>query len=418
MVSWIVEPRHGFFAKDARGWFAGSGLLANCLPWILPTTMRGALCTAIGRELELSSGKLFAPQEWLDLKDKLQLIKMIALRAPVGQPFTLADRMWPAPADAVLLEDHNHPIRLTASKPTVRFWDRKDDATLAALEIMTVPAGLTNADAKPLTGPAWWTEEEFIGWLTGNASRGPSSKIARFRHPALRSSVHVKMDNTTETADTGLLWSQEFRETITPRSSEGTLVDRWGIAVSLMIEAPSAQRVVPTVTTLAGDRHLASIHCGQSLDTIPETITEALNVQSIHRIRLYAITPTYFVNGWYPDGFSMDADSLVGRLPGISEPVRLVSACVGRPTPISGWDRARQNVSGGTKHLDSDGGGMPRATRLCCPPGSVWVFERCDQRPFDPSYLASLWLKQWGLDAADGLGLFVAGVDSASENKT
>jgi hypothetical protein len=378
--------------------------------------MRGALCTAIGRELELSSGKLFTPQQWLDLKDKLQLIKMIALRAPVGQAFTLADRMWPAPADAVLLADHNHPIRLVVSKPTVRFWYREDDPILEALELMTIPAGLANADAKPLTGPTWWTEEEFTGWLTGNESRGPSAKIARFRHPALRSSVHVKMDNTTETADTGLLWSQEFRETVTPRSSQGTLVDRWGISVSLMIESPTAQGVVPTVTTLAGDRHLASIHAGQSLDTVPQTIIDSLKGQSIHRIRLYAITPTYFKNGWYPDGFSMHGDSLVGSLPGISDSVRMLSASVGRPTPISGWDRARSSASSDPKIMDGDGSGGPRSTRLCCPPGSVWVFERCDKKPFNSDILASLWLKQWGLDTADGLGLFVAGVDSACES--
>ncbi len=110
MVSWIVEPRHVFFAKDARGWFAGAGQQANSLPWILPTTLRGALCTAIGRELEQISNQLFTPQQWLDLKEKLQLLKMIALRAPVCNPFTIADRMWPSPADAVQLAGHNQPF--------------------------------------------------------------------------------------------------------------------------------------------------------------------------------------------------------------------------------------------------------------------------------------------------------------------
>ncbi len=243
-----------------------------------------------------------------------------------------------------------------------------------------------------------------MGWLAGQANRGPSAILSRFRQPVLRSSVHVKMDNATETADTGLLWAQEFRETITFRSNKNSQADRWGIAVSLTIEDPVAQSIIPTVMTLAGDRHLASIHCGPSLDEIPESLKESIAGQTIQRIRLYAITPTYFGNGWYPDEFSTNGNSLVGNLPGIDVSVRLVSASVGRPTPISGWDRARTTASNVAKNVNTDGGGIPRSTRLCCPPGSVWVFERSDRQPFDFSHIASLWLKQWGMDTADGWG--------------
>lgn len=415
-ATWVIEPRHGFFAKDARGWFAGAGYQANSLAWILPTTLRGALCTAIGRELESAAQTVFSPATWLSLKAGLHLDRVLALRAVVGSTsFSAKDRMWPAPSDAVFLAGQTRPTALVAKSPNVKFWDRHDDPALASLDLLTIDESSPARDAKPQNGPAWWTEAEFVAWLLGNPKGGPDPKLAGSRQTVSRTDVHVKMDNQTYTADNGFLWAQEFQETLTRRyEAEGKSLDRWAFAVSFRLNDQQAQQAKPTVATIAGDRHLASIIPTDPLDMPPSDLQTAIAAAGpLRRIRLYAITPTVFKNGWYPDDFAMDGGRLVGGLPGIPDtPVRLVAAAVGRPVPISGWDRATSSP-GSTDNLQ-DGGGVARSTRLACPAGSVWVLERCDGLDFSPEDAVSLWLKQWGQDQDDGLGLLVAGRDYES----
>jgi len=413
--TWVIEPRHGFFAKDARGWFAGAGYQANSLSWMLPTTLRGALCTAIGRELEAAQQTVFTPAEWLSLKSELYLDRVLAVRVALGKDFSTADRMWPAPADAVFLAGDSRPTALVAKTPEVAFWDRHDDPALARLELLAIDEASSAGDAKPQSGPSWWTETEFAAWLSGNAEGGPDPRQAKSRQTASRTDVHVKMDNQTETADPGLLWAQEFRETLTPRcDAQGTALDRWAFAVVFRLLNQRAQQVRPTVATIAGDRHLASIAPSEPLDTLPANLQMDIAAAGpLRRIRLYAVTPTVFENGWYPDGFVLDGDRLVGNLPGLPNiPVRLVTAAVPRPVPISGWDRAASSPRTPGEH--QDGGGMARFTRLACPAGSTWVLEKCDGQDFTPEEIVSLWLKQWGQDQADGLGLLVAGRDHPS----
>ncbi len=417
-ATWVIEPRHGFFAKDARGWFAGAGYQANSLTWILPTTLRGALCTAIGRELEAAQQTVFAPAQWIRLKSELHLDRVLAVRAAVGKDFSTSDRMWPAPADAVFLAGDSRPTALVVKTPEVTFWDRHDDPALARLELLAIDEASSAADAKPQSGPGWWTETEFVAWLAGKPQGGPDPCRARSRRTVSRTDVHVKMDNATETADPGLLWTQEFRETLTPRSdAKGAALDRWAFAVSFRLLDQKAQQVRPTVATIAGDRHLASIDPSKPLDTVPANLQADIAAAGpLRRIRLYAVTPTLFENGWYPDGFVLAGDRLIGQLPGLPDiPVRLVTAAVARPVPISGWDRAASSPRAHSTH--QDGGGIARSTRLACPAGSTWVLEKCDGQNFTPEEVVSLWLKQWGQDQADGLGLLVAGRDHASATR-
>ena len=55
------------------------------------------------------------------------------------------------------------------------------------------------------------------------------------------------------------------------------------------------------------------------------------------------------------------------RTAGVPITARLVAARIGKPQPISGWK------------LQGTGGGVPRATRLLVPAGSVYYFETPDE---------------------------------------
>jgi len=421
--NWIVEPRHGFFAKDARGWFAGTGNHGNSLPWLYPTTLRGAICSAIGREIEQQHGRIFASDEWLALKGSLMLRQALAVRMPIGKSFSLEHRVWPAPADAVYLQGNHKPVRLLARPAEVSIWDSSDDPRTRALHLLTLAEGAGNADAKPQRGPIWWTETEFVDWLCNTATAGPSANHSSSRQPLARNDIHVKMNAERDTAEAGFLWGNEFRETLTKGTgidpshtdvSNASVVFRWAFGVSISIGREDAAAVTPQTALLAGDRNLASMTPVEEIAQFPMKYQAALQANpSLKRLRLYAIAPTVFKNGWCPDGFAINQDDLVGTLPGIEGTVRLVAAAVGRPVPISGWDLAVSESSSGNVPRDrpKHSSGAPRNTQLACPAGSTWIVERVDRQPFNQADVRSLWLSTWGQGAADGLGVLVAGLD-------
>ena len=421
---WVVEPRHGFFAKDGRGWYAGAGNLGNSLPWLLPTTLRGALCTAVGRELERQRPNLLTPQEWLELKSELRLRSVIATRTPVGSNFTTADRMWPAPADAIHLAGQPAPVRLVARAAEAQWWDAADDPSLQCLDWLTIDPAAGHSNAKPERGPAWWTEAEFLGWLQDAVGAGPSAEVSPHRQTQSRTDIHVKMDAASGTAESGLLWAHQFRETLTvaeastagrgmPETHFTGSICRWGFGVDVEVTEERAAQVSPTTATLAGDRHLASLWEASDLTVFPQAYRQVLAGLHIgKRLRLYATTPTVFDEGWCPVGFRLENNRLVGKLPVIDVPVKLVAAAVGRPVPVSGWDLvADSDASSHSDGRQHQAGGAPRPTQLACPPGSMWLVERLDGQSFSAADVESFWLASWGRGTDDGLGGFVAGVD-------
>lgn len=405
---WIIEPRHGFFAKDGRGWYAGSLNEAKSLGWILPTTLRGALCSAIGREREIANNNVMGKDEWLELKQQLQIVNSIAVRIPLQDNFQTAHRMWPAPADAVHFESSKAPNRLVAREPSVSLRDGSNhsSAEVSSLRLMTFSEHETDVETKPTTGPRWWDEHEFIHWLCGDPSKGPAADLSSLRQPHLRTDVHIKMDSKRETAETGSLWSHEFQETLT-LDDNGSQVVRWGFGITFGFTNPTQDDLTPTTALLAGDRQIASVMEVTNLGDYPiELKKSAEKMQGIASLRIYAVTPSVFENGWYPDNFELQAGQLVGMVPGLNHPVTLIAASVQRPLPISGWDMAGKTARGGNA----------RETRMACPPGSMWLIQRADGELFTPEDVQSLWLSHWGQGQEDGLGCIVAGLDQDTAN--
>ena len=80
--------------------------------------------------------------------------------------------------------------------------------------------------------------------------------------------------------------------------------------------------------------------------------------QAAQRFKLVFLTPTYFDGGWQP----ADGDAGWSRL--LGGPVRLVSASLGRPQRIGGWDIAARG-----------GRGWHKPIRAYVPAGSVYFFE-------------------------------------------
>ena len=401
MTEWIVlSPRHGFFAKDGRGWNAGGTNLGRGLDWPRPTTVRGAICTAIGLGMEARGNGPKSPKDWLHLKGEVRLRSTLAVRRPVETATACAEHlMWPAPADALHVHGRDKPRRLGWwQRPAeMQLIDRAGDPWLRALWF----AAPVDA-AKPRSGPPWWTHEEMVGWLTGQASLG-APVGADARRPERRADVHVKLDYALGTADPGMLWANEVHETLV-RDNSGGGVHRWEIAARLdLIGGAASQARWPATATLAGDRRLASVTATSDLCPAPPRLLQAVEASPPRRLRLYAVTPALFTDGFYPDGFTL---AMPNRLSGASlngvGPLVLVGAMVSRAIPISGWA------------MDGSAGGLPGDLFWAAPPGAVYAVEKSDGQPFGPDEVSALWLAQWGTRQDDGFGVVIPGMDGTN----
>ena len=73
---------------------------------------------------------------------------------------------------------------------------------------------------------------------------------------------------------------------------------------------------------------------------------------------LYISTPTIFKKGWLPDW--IDKDSLKGKIPNTDLTVKLLTASIGKPDLIGGFDMAKRK---------------PKPMYKAVPSGSVYFFE-------------------------------------------
>lgn len=90
----------------------------------------------------------------------------------------------------------------------------------------------------------------------------------------------------------------------------------------------------------------------EKIDSAP--IIEKTSIDA-NKFKLYFLTPAVFENGWLPSWISED---LTGNYNGIG--LKLLSAAVGKPIRIGGWDMQKRR---------------PKPMRLAIPSGSVYFFE-------------------------------------------
>ena len=378
-------PRDGLFLKDGRGWYTSDIGRSHSLAWPEPPTIRGALRAAAGRAL-IASGRTLQRTDWDAAPQDLALQRMVTFRRPVGDGITPTDRLWPAPADTVLLAGASHFVRLDPRPPPSGGHPTLGAAhEPAALERLWRPGSLPGG--KPLPRPAFWTESDFAAWLRADAVRPPEPAAMADLAPPRRPEVHVTIDPLTGAAADTLLFSGEIVESLTRDHHE------WGLAVEC--ELPPGVAALPAgPLPLAGRRRLThTLPAPADLFAAPRDLGA-----DAPGLRLVLVTPAEFERGWLPDGFDESPDPergpYLGRIPGLDAELALRAAIVPRPQHLSGWDMARRR---------------PRPTRRLVPAGAVYFFQRADAKPFTAEDRRALWLRAWGRGTTDGLGLVVAG---------
>lgn len=374
-------PRDGLFCKDGRGWHTSTSGRGYGLDWPWPSTVLGALQTAWGRAEEARTGRTFGPQDWLQGTEGIHLGSTMVLRRSHGTEWRFEDSLWPAPADALLLEDPPEVYRIEPCPPTIPTLGRDDNEAREALWRPLLP---DTRKSQPL--PQTWRSREFVTWL-----KGEPVGVRDIEHSFViqkRLQVHVGIDPERHAAREGVVFSHDVIETL-ERGAE------WAIGAEIAIPDSSLTGFV----TLGSDSRLARIESlSDQVFEPPVSLFEAFGTSS-RGLRVIAVTPLCFSRGWLPDGFEVRDNEYFGRLPGLEVDLVLRAAFVPRPIHVSGWDMAANG-----------GKGAPKPTTRMVAPGAVYFFECANGGSFGEADARSLWLAAVGARTQEGFGRVVAGV--------
>ena len=394
MTVFILSWRDGIFAKDGRGWYTSASGRAHGLPWPFPSTLLGALRTAWGRSQENADNKLFTPQDWTKATN-LHLGRTVVVRAPIaqnGQP-GVEHRVWPVPCDALFLDNEKPEpdvIHLDPKAPRLTTMGSDDDDAREALWVPVV-----ERPGKPKAPPAWWSEGAFIEWLKSSEAQGAASRTGFA--PERRFQMHVGISAATQTAEDSLLYGYEILETLDVLPGKDT-PHEWRIACEA---TPWDDPPARMAATFGGDRRPMSLEkSDDKLFACPKELAEAFDEMKPKGLRLVVTTPMASDKGWLPEEFERvsagDKEKYVANtLPGLSTPVELLAALVGRPRHVSGWDMATQR---------------PKPTTRLIPPGSVYHVVKQNRESFTAAEAQALWLQAMGAKTEEGFGRIVPGL--------
>jgi len=375
-------PRDGLFCKDGRGWYTSDVGRGHSHAWPPPSTLRGAMRAAWGHALMTRASRTLTPEAWERETQGVHIGPPLTLARPLGEPFASRHRMWPTPADAVLVEGRVRRL-LPRPHPEVHTLGTEDDDALEALWRATTPPG------KPQPPRSFWTEDALVGWLRGEAPPTPGDT-----GPLRRTDVRVTLNAQTQTAEPGMLYQTEVLEMLGEGERE------WALGLECTLPGEASGFPWGPVG-LGGKRRLALA------EPLPGEVFAAPRglPERSPGLRLILATPAHFQRGWLPDGLERvdpgGQPRWEGTLPGVEGRVVLRAALVNRPLELSTWDMAR---------------GRPRATRRLVPAGATYFFERVDGRPF--TALKTLWLAAWGGGHEEGLGRVLPGSWNPEEEHT
>ncbi|MDW8172386.1 MAG: type III-B CRISPR module-associated protein Cmr3 [Anaerolineae bacterium] len=234
------------------------------------------------------------------------------------------ERFFPAPLDLLYDADNEVFSTLQATGSA----DFASNAPLESWKPLQIPKeDERDFDLKEAEG--WLSETQFSAYLAGNLERGkltPSSELF-----ISEERVGIGLDKSRKANIESLFYHAEFTR---PYDGVGLLIEvRYKEA--LFDESGSMK--------LGGESrvgHYQQVSASESL----------IKAQS-GNLKVILLTAAYFSGGWQPS--SGDWSQLVGK-------GKLVSAALGKPQAISGWDMLA---------------GKPKPLRHFVPAGSVFYFE-------------------------------------------
>jgi CRISPR-associated protein Cmr3 len=378
----LIEPRDPVIFRDGKP-FGRGAVSARSLPFPMPATIAGAVRTRCATEFD---------------DDTIERI----LRIQQTGPFLAAARwedgakwelLFPAPADCVPYDakpPEEHPngkdaqwFELCPLRPATQFGGADLPLDIHALLRRRLNKQDREGKVAP-NAPTFWHWSFLRQWLenSGGTPRIHPDTAIGWGELERQQRVHVAIGVDKQTAIDGMLFATNGLE-FDRRIRRGASVERIRHAIVTRFQGADTLRL-NAIDPIGGERRLAF---WQELGEKEVAWPEPPRIDpSCQTIRLQLVTPGNFRAGWRPDWLTPQG----GEMPGTGVKLRLISAAVPRPAPISGWDLKEK----GTK-----------ATRFLAPAGSVYFCE-VEGSP------KNLWLQSMceeEQDRRDGFGLVVYG---------
>jgi CRISPR-associated protein Cmr3 len=340
MTALILRPHDTLFLRDGRPFNQGDqeqAATAGIFPPHPPTVV-GALRAALARASGWKGGG------WSE-----------ALKARLGDGVD-----W-ASGDAAL-----GPLRFTG--PFV-LWDGQPLYPAPLCLLVKRVRGSFEAVVRLAPGKALECDlgrlalPEKVGAMEG----GKTSEGVWIDAAGLRAVLEGEAPPTTSLIDQATLWATEARVGIarvevTRATGEGALYaaahvrldDR--VALAVRIDGADVAGIAGKLAPLGGEGRSVWIEAGKTID-LPDAAAIVSDADGLLRYTVILLTPAYFGDAeddWpQPGGTIRDGN-------GASLPGRIVSACVGKPLPVGGWDGEART---------------PLPLRPLSPAGSVWFLE-------------------------------------------
>lgn len=412
-----IKPHDPIIARDGRPFGRGQGIRMRSLDWPYPSVLAGSLRTLLGKK---NGG-------FTD-----EIVKAL-LAVQFAGPLPMKDMKLylPAPKDILAKKIDEKIIAVPLRPAAIRSGEGCDLPRGGLLPTM-LPDEF-DEDFKPEKMPAFWSISKMIEWLANpngsdfslgsdpendekkdnktwkedeNDAEGKKSRSDFLRTPEKDERVHTGIDPETGVAavEEGLLFMSVGLDLSTTEMGGGVQ-----LAAKIQADGTFLKQIenLNEIHPFGGERRLAQwTRTNESAGWIcPAEIPAKLDELDSGKIRMILTTPAIFAKGWLPGWLELvqlenGKEVLEGMPPEAleSQRLRLVSACIDRWRPISGW--SAESKSRG-----------PKAIRRLVPAGSVYFFEIHNGK--EASALAkSHWLKSvcdLPQDRKDGFGLAVWG---------
>ncbi|MFZ2471001.1 MAG: type III-B CRISPR module-associated protein Cmr3 [Methanothrix sp.] len=417
-----VTPHDTIIARDGRPFGKDQGIRMRSLDWPYPSVLAGSLRTMLGK---MNGG----------FSDEV-VKELLEINTAGPLPMKGKQLYLPIPKD-ILAKETDEKLIAIPLRPAKLGAGEGCDLPKGGLLPTMLPEAI-DEDFKPKKLPAFWSMSKMIAWLTNpcgsNFALCKYSKINKediketgyedgrkeecwkddpdfLEAPEKDERVHTGINAKTGVAavEEGLLFmSVGLDLSSTEKGSSIRMAAR--IEVDGIFEETINK--LDKIHPFGGERRLARwARSGQVNGWTCDDGLKSLLSKS-QKIRMVLSTPAIFSKGWLP-GWLKDVNGyLEGTPPGASDDLklRLISACVDRWKPISGWSAEAKSRG-------------PKAIRRLVPAGSVYFFE---VHHGSASELAtSLWLRSVCDDVhgdkdrnrKDGFGLAVWGIWEDAKNE-
>jgi CRISPR-associated protein Cmr3 len=383
----VLTPRDPLIARDGRPFGIGQGYRMRSLDWPYPSVLAGALRTLLGK---LCGGEF--------TQEMVEPLKRVESSGPL--PLVAETLYFPAAKDSVLCEAASDNQTMNGRKVMPLRPLRLGTGT----KNCDLPDGLTpvvvTEDAKPARAPEFWSAAKMYSWLMDAEGREaepppekPNEGIDYLFGPEKDERTHVRVNRETGAAEESMIFM-----TVGLDCSSKYSVD--GITLSARVEAEDkfaeALNGLDMLHPMGGERRLVHWRAKRAVDPweLPNLVRSAAS-KNLERLRLVLATPALFKEGWKPEWLD---NKLEGCPPNVDIKLRLVSACVDRWKPLSGWSLEVGRVG-------------PKEVRRLVPAGSVYFFEVVTGDP--QALIDKLWLRSVSddeQDRRDGFGLALWGI--------